>query len=617
MKGGITSGVIYPRAIASLAMTYRLRNIGGASAGAIAAVAAGAAEYGRAAGNKAAGIGFEGLADLPSRLTEPVGPSGRPRLLSLFQPTASARPAFQILLTAIGKLGAARKVVTILGAILGNTSAAAALIVSLAIAVGLIVCAALSASVGAWVAAIVAAVPLLAVGLAAAALLFLRDALRGLGPEGNYGMCSGYAAPEDAHDDAQRAGDPPLTTWLADALNQLAGKAGQAPITFGDLTQQGISLALMTTDLTNGRPYRLPFAESDRGKYFFSEGDFRRLFPPAVVDVMVAGAKALLDASRTATTDRQRRLYKVWSHATNRTDHLPFPDADALPLVVGARLSLSFPVLLQAVPLYSIDWTLRENQDGVVKLERCWFSDGGICSNLPIHFFDALLPGRPTFALNLKYPHPDYPVQIPPFEPGRSELDNVWIPKNNTSGVSESWNRFDGPDAKLPLLSFLSTIIDTMQCWNDNLVMHYPGYRDRVVHISHTEEEGGLNLDMPTAIIDRLSARGEAAGDALKAKFDPALGGDGWRNHFWVRYRTLLAMLAEEASSLGRSGSAELGALVVDPPSYKFESKAQQANAVGVNATLTDLSARLGLPPTTADGAPKPRAVLKGRPSSG
>src|SRR5690349_3777841 len=291
MKGGITSGVIYPRAIASLAMTYRLRNIGGASAGAIAAVAAGAAEYGRAAGNKAAGIGFEGLADLPTRLTEPVGPSRRPRLLSLFQPSETARPAFQILMTMIGKLGTVGKLVTILGVLLGNTGAAAALIVSLAAAAGLIVCAALSASICTWVAAIVGAVPILAVGLAVAAVLFLRDALRGLGPQGNYGMCPGYA---------QGSGDPPLTTWLADSLNQLAGKAGQPPITFGELAKQGITLALMTTDLTNGRPYRLPFTESDRGKYFFSEAEFRRLFPPAVVDVMVAGAKALLEASRTA-----------------------------------------------------------------------------------------------------------------------------------------------------------------------------------------------------------------------------------------------------------------------------------------------------------------------------
>ena len=43
MKGGITSGVIYPRAVAELAKTYRLSQVGGASAGAIAAAAAAAA----------------------------------------------------------------------------------------------------------------------------------------------------------------------------------------------------------------------------------------------------------------------------------------------------------------------------------------------------------------------------------------------------------------------------------------------------------------------------------------------------------------------------------------------------------------------------------------------
>jgi len=40
MKGGITSGVVYPHAICELAQTYRLKQIGGASAGAIAAAAA-------------------------------------------------------------------------------------------------------------------------------------------------------------------------------------------------------------------------------------------------------------------------------------------------------------------------------------------------------------------------------------------------------------------------------------------------------------------------------------------------------------------------------------------------------------------------------------------------
>jgi predicted acylesterase/phospholipase RssA len=57
MKGGITSGIVYPRAVLALKeQGYYFRCIGGTSAGAIAAAATAAAEFGREAG------GFEGLA---------------------------------------------------------------------------------------------------------------------------------------------------------------------------------------------------------------------------------------------------------------------------------------------------------------------------------------------------------------------------------------------------------------------------------------------------------------------------------------------------------------------------------------------------------------------------
>src|SRR5262245_41233825 len=45
MRGGITSGIVYPRAIAKLAEIYNFRSIGGTSAGAIAATATAAAGY--------------------------------------------------------------------------------------------------------------------------------------------------------------------------------------------------------------------------------------------------------------------------------------------------------------------------------------------------------------------------------------------------------------------------------------------------------------------------------------------------------------------------------------------------------------------------------------------
>ena len=48
MKGGITSGIVFPTAVAQLSTQYRFRHIGGTSAGAIAAAGAAAAEYRRA-----------------------------------------------------------------------------------------------------------------------------------------------------------------------------------------------------------------------------------------------------------------------------------------------------------------------------------------------------------------------------------------------------------------------------------------------------------------------------------------------------------------------------------------------------------------------------------------
>ncbi len=65
MKGGITSGVVYPYAVAKVAKRYRLRDIGGTSAGAIAAVMAAAAEYRRQTSEgKASMDGFAKIEEL-------------------------------------------------------------------------------------------------------------------------------------------------------------------------------------------------------------------------------------------------------------------------------------------------------------------------------------------------------------------------------------------------------------------------------------------------------------------------------------------------------------------------------------------------------------------------
>ena len=101
MKGGITSGVVYPLAVCELAKVYRLRSVGGSSAGAIAAAAAAAAELGRDKG------GFEKLATLPDDLTAKVAGKDS-RLFTLFQPQPRMRRLFRLVTAGLGTLGFTR-----------------------------------------------------------------------------------------------------------------------------------------------------------------------------------------------------------------------------------------------------------------------------------------------------------------------------------------------------------------------------------------------------------------------------------------------------------------------------------------------------------------------------
>ncbi len=625
MKGGITSGVIYPLAICKLAEVYRLRSIGGASAGAIAAAAAAAAECGRQRHLERvreaqrlgkpvpalpSGASFEGLEMLPAEIGAPVGLDEATRLQTLFQPTRIGRPVFRLALALIASRAWHAK--------LAAVCRAAADVAPIPIAIALLGFGPLLVWMGRradhlsdYIALVLAVLGVLAALLVFVFCAFVRRTNRALGPDNGYGLCPGFLPNE-------RAELPGLTTWLADLLDQLAGQERDgAPLCVGDLAEQKIDFLAMTTNVTHGRPYRLPF-EKGTDYWFFRRSEFERLFPKRVVDFMVERSHAMLHPKR----KKLRRLFEKANEGRETADYYPFPKGADLPIVVAARMSLSFPVLIQAVPLHAIDWTLKSNrtEDGV-RLERCWFSDGGACSNLPLHFFDALLPSRPTFALNLRAPHPEHELAIPPFEPGKSERNNVWLPKRNGDGVAERWNRFEDGEQKYPLARFLGALLGTMQSWNDQLTSKHPGYRDRVVHIHHNDVEGGLNLGMTKDVLDRLAARGAAAGEVLREKFDPASGSRGWDNHLWVRYRVLLATLAEEAKAfaqLGDTKRSDLLRLLDNPPGYAL-TKAQRRAVDRVNQQLVELAGELDVQPTNSLGhrAPKPRAQLKTRPTSG
>ena len=86
MKGGLTSGVVYPALLSELRQKYRFRSIGGSSAGAIAAALTAAAELGRITERG----GFENLATVTDELKR------KDFLLDFFQPNQESKPLMEL-----------------------------------------------------------------------------------------------------------------------------------------------------------------------------------------------------------------------------------------------------------------------------------------------------------------------------------------------------------------------------------------------------------------------------------------------------------------------------------------------------------------------------------------
>jgi len=544
MKGGVTSGVVYPLAVCELAKLYSFKSIGGTSAGAIAAAATAAAEYARRTGAPAS-VGFELLKTLPKFL----GESGQ--LMSLFKPTPKTASLFALATAAMGSRTAPRIILAVAGQLLKTYWLLAVALIAAVLLVDRFLLGALGGFVRVYA---VTATIILAVAcfLGVVAFVLYGKITRDI-PDNYYGLSKGFDAKVDV-----ASASAPLTNWLTRYLNELAGKPlSKGLLTFGDLYEaprtaidpdpiagsfRAINLEMMTTALNHGRPYRLPFQHPD-GIFFFTREDFEQLFPKEVVDHMVRNARK--DDRPTPQADDGRQLYG-------------FPKSEHLPVVVATRMSLSFPLLLSAVPLYAVDFTRDMNKDRNRRptAERCWFSDGGISSNLPIHFFDAPLPRWPTFGINLKEFHPDH----------QSEEEAVHLPKRANSDKQLFWNRFEQPGRRFS--NFLFAIINTMQNWRDNTQSRVPGYRDRLVHVSQRDDEGGLNLNMLPKTIEKLAKRGQRAGVELRERFGENADGTpapGWPDHRWVRLRSSMALTIDWLQRLSRGYSHPV------PPDVPFE----------------------------------------------
>jgi hypothetical protein len=348
---------------------------------------------------------------------------------------------------------------------------------------------------------------------------------------------------------------------------------------------------MMTTCLTRGRPYRLPFAEPEERLFYFRRKDMEALFPDEVVDWMV-------EHGRPQSVRRED------------DEFLPMPLGKDLPVVVATRMSLSFPLLISAVPLQAIDFTRTDEE---VRPEPCWFSDGGIASNFPVHFFDAPLPGWPTFAINLRYFE-----ETPP--------KRVVMPQRNQDEIADTFHRFE----KRGLLGFFRAVFDCMQNWQDNAQAKLPGFRDRIAHVCLGPDEGGLNLDMPENKVREIAESGIVAGLLLSRRFKPGSRARlNWDNHRWVRLRSMMASLEEMLSKLGprltpdfeppQPGDVNYAALLErtneELPSYAWESRAQRDEALRAVKHLVKLAAAWEESEVNlADGAPRPMPELRARP---
>lgn len=577
MKGGVTSGIVYPPIVLKLAKKYRFRSIGGTSAGAIAAAVTAAAEYGRDTG------GFTKLKEIsdqlsqqnflrnlfqPSEKTQPLmdtlyevfiyskeqgetektnqkKPSSLQKFLGFFQFARFLRETFRSKHQRVFALGSRRGLVIglILALLLsgfsfvvfflvaqftgGSLSGGSFIILLLLLSVPL-------AWIGWWI------------GGLGVSVYDLYGILTKKVPNNFFGMCSGRK-------NNPTSKDPALTDWLTAKINYLAGiDENGEPLTFGKLKQKQkrIDLKLVTSNLSHNQPYILPFKNH---AFIFNEQDFFKLFPSNVVEYMT------------------RCAYRSKSVELPEGFHF-LPEADNLPVVVAMRMSLSFPILIGAVPLYTINsdafkgkkkLDLTNEKDWKQCLQRNWFSDGGISSNFPIHLFDEWLPSRPTFGINLTslppnafkkdenktqiqadavsvVTNPDIENlggQLDTLDVDRDELyKSIYLSKANDPPV-QVW-------AEISKLSdFIRAIWLTAQNYRDNTQSMLPSYRERVVQVRLDKVEGGLNLSMDKKIIKRVMEKGEIAGEKIVNDFK-------LEHHQWVRFQVLMGLLETELTKM-------------------------------------------------------------------
>src|SRR5450631_4378047 len=247
MKGGAASGVVYPGAVLELSKKYRFEQVGGTSAGAVAAALAAAAEFGR---QRSGRLELGGVEEIIGQLAEPGFVQG------LFQPAPAGRPllALALSLMAAGRSRGKRARVLVSAAIRHRPVHALFAAVGAAIVVVLLALAFQNLAFGIAVALLVlGAVALMVLGgwaILAPLGSMIRGTWRALPAQG-FGICPGTR---------QSANGPTaLTEWMYAGLQHAAELPPERPLTFAMLAEAGVGLQMVATDLGSARPVRIPF----------------------------------------------------------------------------------------------------------------------------------------------------------------------------------------------------------------------------------------------------------------------------------------------------------------------------------------------------------------------
>lgn len=619
LKGGVIDGVIYPGALLELARHYRFQSIAGTSVGAIAAALAAAAEFARRYGSD---DGFnEVIRKIPDELAEESDPKTKATALrALFQ----TDPALNRLFGVFVKLASVRMEKFWCELMRTVRKAYQAEFFNGFVA-GFVI---------AELIALFFSLPLgddfthvMLIGLFGGILggLFgglllvfwaIRREFKILAKTQGFGFCSGIST-----DDGKT---PALTEWLHKGIQGAAGLPLGRPLTFKDLwnapggphqadgrpTEKSIDLRMMTTAVSHGRPYELP-VEDPSVRLFFKRKDLEPYFPKSIL--------SHLDSARVSRkyTEIDDKYFSVLEETPGGLKprfpdsfNAPYPDDPAntpdfwelpvgeLPVLVAVRLSMNFPLLFRAVPLWAIDKEggrfKRVGEPASIPASRfkmAWFTDGGVTSNFPIHFFDKPVPQWPTFG-----------IFIADKSRRRTEDDNevfppatVWVTNHHTSGRDEKWIEIGETDAPSKgkvtdwsgFADYFKSILVTAKDWSDNAALRMPGVRDRVVTVFKNNEEnsdnGGLNLNIPgQKVLDMAYRNGAEAGRRLARKFltDPQpfnvnlTGTPGWLDHRWVRLNSYISALKAHLSGF----SAAIGATATSSSiQTQIEQAAQKA----------------------------------------